>query len=144
LADHASAIQLDPKNAEASHDRGDLQLGQGRLEAAYSDAPAINEGLASAYNGRGNALRETEQVESAIQDYNTAISLDPKSPFTFELWPTRNMVLPITRTLRERVGSENHFLVNGLGLWPRPWRELPASWTLDCDPLLSPPRLARD
>ncbi|MBR0883002.1 hypothetical protein JQ608_39010 [Bradyrhizobium liaoningense] len=42
----------------------------GLIEAAisdYTDALALNNQLASAYNGRGNALRETGQVDRAIE-----------------------------------------------------------------------------
>ncbi|WP_461321689.1 tetratricopeptide repeat protein [Bradyrhizobium barranii] len=69
-ADYTAAIQLDSKNAEAFHNRGDLLLRMGLIEAAisdYTDALALNNQLASAYNGRGNALRETGQVDRAIE-----------------------------------------------------------------------------
>ena len=56
------------------------------LEAAisdYSKVIAIDAKFASAYNGRGNALRESGHVDRAIADYDEAISLDPKSPFAY-------------------------------------------------------------
>src|SRR3954453_13399813 len=48
LADYSSAIQLNPKNAEAFHDRGDLLLRQGSLEPAiadYTEALRLNDRL---------------------------------------------------------------------------------------------------
>ncbi|VIO79003.1 TPR repeat-containing protein YrrB [Bradyrhizobium ivorense] len=85
-ADYTAAIQLDPTNADAFHNRADLMLRNGALEAAiadYSQAVGLNGKFSSAYNGRGNALRERGQVDEAIADFNKAIELDPKSPFAY-------------------------------------------------------------
>jgi tetratricopeptide (TPR) repeat protein len=86
LADYNHAIRLDPKNAEALHNRADLHLRTGQLDDAIADygrAIALNPKFASAFNGRGNALREVGKVDEALADYDRAIKLDPRSPFPF-------------------------------------------------------------
>lgn len=80
--DFDKAIELDPKNQEAYHNKGFTYT----LTDAHDDAlrffdKAISlKNSAVSRNARGLAWRGKGQRQRAIDDFNEAITLDPKSP----------------------------------------------------------------
>jgi tetratricopeptide (TPR) repeat protein len=59
----------------------DIQIGD--CTAALQSGKYNNENLAILLTNRGNAYRNKEQYDRAIQDYNQAIKLNPKDSFPF-------------------------------------------------------------
>jgi CHAT domain-containing protein/Flp pilus assembly protein TadD len=72
----------EPDNASAEdyNTLGRVLRSQNRREeaiAAYTRAIELNDQLAAAYNNRGVAYAELEQIDAAIEDYRVATFLDP-------------------------------------------------------------------
>jgi tetratricopeptide (TPR) repeat protein len=59
----------------------DIQIGD--CTAALQSGKYNNENLAILLTNRGNAYRNKDQYDRAIQDYNQAIKLNPKDSFPF-------------------------------------------------------------
>jgi tetratricopeptide (TPR) repeat protein len=84
LADYNSAIQINPKNANAYYNRGLLKVTKfqdypGAL-ADYNSAIQIRPTYDSAYNNRGNLKADSLQdYPGALADYNRAIQLKSKN-----------------------------------------------------------------
>ncbi len=77
--DHA--IQLNPQDANAFNNRGNLLDDLDRKEEALSDynkAIELNPQYANAFYNRGNLLKNLDRKEEALSDYNKAIELNPK------------------------------------------------------------------
>ena len=74
------AIAVNPKHAEAYHNRG---VAKGRLgehsEAIkdFNQTIKINPKLAEAYNNRGKAKGELKKYPEAIEDFNKALEINP-------------------------------------------------------------------
>lgn len=84
LADLERAIQLDPDSPIAFFRIGAvyrvLERNHEAIEA-YTAAIELAPDYASAFNNRAWTYLQNDEVENAIQDANTALSLDPKSAF---------------------------------------------------------------
>jgi tetratricopeptide (TPR) repeat protein len=83
LSDYNKAISINPKLADAYHNRGRLK--QNKLEdtqgalADYNKAISLDPRLAKSYNNRGNLKKyKLDDPQGALADYNKAISIDPK------------------------------------------------------------------
>ncbi len=81
LEDFNRAIELEPQNATAYHDRGllyDLKGDHIKAIADYSEAVVISPQLANAYYDRGLTYQVEEgDIDKAITDYSKVIELDP-------------------------------------------------------------------
>ena len=77
---YTSAINLDPRNANAYSSRGAAYYLKGDFDNAikdYNTAIELKPDYAEAYNNRGNAYADKGDFDNAIRDYNTAIELKP-------------------------------------------------------------------
>jgi tetratricopeptide (TPR) repeat protein len=81
IEDFGRAIELNPEDATAYHNRGstygDLQEYEQAIED-YDRAIELNPEYATAYNNRGLAYAHLQEYERAIEDYGRAIELDPE------------------------------------------------------------------
>lgn len=88
VADYASAIAIDPKNAVVYNNRGILKKGklndpQGAL-ADYNRAIAIDPKYTGAYINRGFLkVGKLNDLQGALADYNRAIAIDPKNAVAY-------------------------------------------------------------
>jgi tetratricopeptide (TPR) repeat protein len=80
LADYTRALELNPRNAEACSERGELEATQGNEAGALADcdrAIEIDPGRVAAYSRRG-AVREIKgDFSNAVSDYDKVIELKP-------------------------------------------------------------------
>ena len=71
ISDSSKAIKINPSNAEANNNRGNVYFNKGQYDQAISDynkAIEINPRYAEAYNNRGNAYDDKGQYDQAISD----------------------------------------------------------------------------
>jgi tetratricopeptide (TPR) repeat protein/S1-C subfamily serine protease len=81
LADHDTAIRINPQYADAYNNRGGVksELGDKKGEIAdYDMAIRINPQFAQAYYNRGNAKYELGDKKGAISDYDITIRIKPQ------------------------------------------------------------------
>ena len=81
LSDYARAIELNPQDAAAYNNRGNVYGSMGRHEEALSDyarAIELNPQNAAVYNNRGNVYAHMGRREEALSDYARAIELNPQ------------------------------------------------------------------
>src|SRR4029077_19634179 len=81
LADYNRAIELDPKNASAFNNRGNIKKAEGDLDGAIADfnsAIESNDKLAIAYKNRGEAKEAKGDAAGAREDLKHAGELDPE------------------------------------------------------------------
>lgn len=81
IADFTSALNQNPKFADALKNRGITRQMQGNYDAAIADfnqALRLNDKSPELYNARGTALFSKEEYSRAISDFGKAISIDPK------------------------------------------------------------------
>jgi len=79
-------LEVEPNNAEACNDLGNVLCDDGRAEEAigfYRRAIAINPRYLPAYNNLGTALRDRGRVEEAIANYHTALAISQSVPEVF-------------------------------------------------------------
>ncbi|MEH1931679.1 tetratricopeptide repeat protein [Nostoc sp.] len=91
-ADYTKAITINPQDAEAYYNRGNLYSDQKKWELALADftkAIAINPQDAEAYVHRGNIYSDQKKWELALADYNKAIAINPQF---VEAYLSRGMV----------------------------------------------------
>ena len=75
------AIEMNPRNARAYSNRGNIYIEKGQYDKAMSDfnkAIEIKPKYAKAYNNRGGAYHRKGQYDKAIVDYTKAIEIDPR------------------------------------------------------------------
>ena len=80
ISDYSEAIQLDPMNAIALHNRGLAYANKSQNDEAitdYSEAIRLDPTNALALHNRGLAYANKRQYDEAIADYSEAIRLDP-------------------------------------------------------------------
>ncbi len=81
ISAYNTAIELNPKYADAYNNRGIAYHVLGKYERAvkdYNTAIELNSKYADAYNNRGITYHVLGKYEQAIKDYNTAMALNPK------------------------------------------------------------------
>ena len=81
IADHDSAIRIDPKLDLAFNNRANAYGRKGEIDRAISDydeAIRLNPRFADAYNNRGIAYDSMGNADRALADYTSAIRLNPK------------------------------------------------------------------
>ena len=74
------AISINPNNAEAYNNLGNVHKDQGKLEEAiiaYTKAISVKPAYADAYNNLGNALKYQGKFSEAIDAYNKTLSIKP-------------------------------------------------------------------
>ena len=79
-------IELLPDNPVGWSNRGNIKVGQNRIEAAIADyekAIELAPDAPDAYLNRGLALERLSQWDAAIADYNRVLELDPEDPLAF-------------------------------------------------------------
>jgi len=75
------AIQLNPKYANAYHNRGASYATIGQFDKAiedYGEAIRFHPGSTSTFNNRAIAYEEIEKFDKAIADYDQVIRITPK------------------------------------------------------------------
>jgi tetratricopeptide (TPR) repeat protein len=75
------AIEMDPSNATAWYDKGQIYLAEQKYYnalIAYEKSLIIKPNGADAWNGKGVALTELDRYDEAQLAYNEALRLDPK------------------------------------------------------------------
>src|SRR6476469_981920 len=80
IAALTSAIQINPKNADAYTNQGLARAGIGDRHGAiadYTSAIQLNPSLALAYYKRGFVLSQLQDYQGAIEDLSRAIQLNP-------------------------------------------------------------------
>lgn len=81
IADFSEAIRIDPKNAKAHYQRGNIHADLGdSLDLAIADydmAIRIDPRFVFAYNARGLTLEAKGERARAAADYRSALKLDP-------------------------------------------------------------------
>ena len=81
LADFQAAVELDPKNWKALHNRGVSQALAGQLDDALKDFSRVVElkpDYANAWFNRGEVRADRGEHEQAVADYTQAIRLKPE------------------------------------------------------------------
>lgn len=81
IADLTSAIQLNPKNADAYTNQGLARAGIGDRHGAIADftsAIQLNPSLSLAYYNRGFVRSQLQDYQGAIEDLSRAIELNPE------------------------------------------------------------------
>ncbi len=79
IKDYDKAIEIDPENAMAYNNRGNVKQYLRDLQGAiqdYDKAIEIDPNYATAYNNRGIAKQAQGDLQGAIQDY-PKLDLDP-------------------------------------------------------------------
>jgi tetratricopeptide (TPR) repeat protein len=79
IADFTQVIDLDPKNAAAFTQRGNLYLMDGKAAASIADfeqAITLDPKQMAAYFGRAIIRNETDDPVGAVADYKTVLGLD--------------------------------------------------------------------
>ncbi|MEO6789102.1 MAG: tetratricopeptide repeat protein, partial [Chthoniobacteraceae bacterium] len=82
LADFNRAIDIDPKLADAWHDRGAVRSQKGDLEGAIADlsrAVEIDPKNAKTLYERGMLRKAHGEIEGAVADFSRVIELNPKN-----------------------------------------------------------------
>jgi len=95
--DFSIAIQLDPKCAEAYHNRALTHAIRGESEAAiedFSKAIAIRSDLAQPHLGRGLIRLKSRDHDGAVSDFEASIRIDSK------------IRLPLRPQLSRRISAE--------------------------------------
>lgn len=80
IATITRVIEIDPKNAEAYYNRGNVWYEKGNYNKAiadYTKAIEIDPQYAKAYNKRGLAWQDKGDYDRAIADYTKAIEINP-------------------------------------------------------------------
>jgi tetratricopeptide (TPR) repeat protein len=80
IADHDSAIRIDPKLDLAFNNRANAYGRKGETDRAiadYDEAIRLNPKFSLAYNNRGNKYRDKRDYVRAISDYDEAIRINP-------------------------------------------------------------------
>ena len=78
---YSSAIEINPRYAEAYNNRGFAYKKNGQLDLAiadYNHAIALNPQLVMAYINRGAIYQDRGQFDQAITDFTKVIALDPR------------------------------------------------------------------
>jgi tetratricopeptide (TPR) repeat protein len=81
-ADYTAAILVNPKNAQAYHDRGSMRKVQEKWQAAaddYNSAIRLDPRMAIAYNNLGAVYRKMDRNADALGEYNQALRLEPEN-----------------------------------------------------------------
>jgi tetratricopeptide (TPR) repeat protein len=82
IADHDSAIRIDPKLDLAFNNRANAYGRRGEIDRALADYDAairLNPKFSAAYNNRGTTYRDDKRdTARAIADYDAAIRINPK------------------------------------------------------------------
>ena len=82
IKDYDIAIRLDPKDSTALANRGTMHMAQGKARSGARPTTTarcdVNPKNANAYNLRGFLYSRTGHLDLAIQDYTTALKLNPK------------------------------------------------------------------
>ncbi|MFM5961714.1 MAG: tetratricopeptide repeat protein, partial [Dolichospermum sp.] len=81
IDDYNLAIKINPNDADAYHNRGNVRSALGDKQGAiddYNQAIKINPNYALAYNNRGIVRYDLGDKQGAIDDYNQAIKINPK------------------------------------------------------------------
>ena len=80
IEDYTKAIELNPDDAEAYHNRGAAYYDLGNLELAikdYTKAIELDPDFARTYINRGLAYRLSGNLDKAIKDYERYLELFP-------------------------------------------------------------------
>ncbi len=75
-------LALDPRNAMARYNMGNIYLSQGRIPdaiAAYEIAIGLTPDYDKAHNGLGIALCQSGQIDAAINEFNRALQINPQN-----------------------------------------------------------------
>jgi len=119
--DYNQAIRLQPNYAEAFNSRGDVPGNKTDFDD-YDAGPLFEPNaahafhvLAEAFNKRGNARRDSDDLEGALQDYSQAILLKPD--FAEALY-NRAIARRSKGDLEGAIRDENE--ASGLGYSPKP------------------------
>jgi len=92
LADYNAALRLDPKNAEATSNRGWVFYQQGDHDTAlaeFDDALKLDERFVYGLWGRGTIYRERSEYEPAIQNFTQALRFTTDTKDLAELYNER-------------------------------------------------------
>ncbi|MBI3271047.1 MAG: tetratricopeptide repeat protein [Planctomycetes bacterium] len=88
------ALRLEPRSADAYHQRGRARQEKGELDAALADyqhAVDLDPRHAAAFRDRGLARRAKKDADGAIADFTRALELDPKLPMV-RTWRGRSLL----------------------------------------------------
>ena len=80
ITHYQKALQINPDNAEAHYNLGNVLLKKGSVDEAithYQKALQINPDYAEAHNNLGNALLQKGSVDEAIAHYQKALQINP-------------------------------------------------------------------
>lgn len=87
VKDYTHALEIEPNNSTAYHNRGSLLERLGNLKNALADfnkAIELDPKSALSYNARGLLLERIStneaELEKSIQDFNRAVALEPNNP----------------------------------------------------------------
>jgi lipoprotein NlpI len=100
MADYTHALELNPKNAEACSDRGDLRAFQGDEEGAIADCThslELDPTDAYAYSRRGAARVLRGDFSAALSDFNKTIELRPEDS-DYERLYRQTLLMRLART----------------------------------------------
>lgn len=89
VSNYNRALEINPDNAEAYADRGDVEALRGDEAAAISDygrALRLNPESADTYSGRAVARELVDDLSGAAMDYSKAIELRPDDSFYEQLF----------------------------------------------------------
>jgi tetratricopeptide (TPR) repeat protein len=80
MADYTEAIEIDPANSTAYHNRGDLSYALNAFDRALDDfnqSIKLNDSVANVFWGRGRVYQAKGEIELARDDYTKALALKP-------------------------------------------------------------------
>jgi tetratricopeptide (TPR) repeat protein len=143
------AVELDPRYAEAWHDRALAWQGLGRFDRAVRDdtrAIDLRPTYAAAYNGRGAAYRSLRQFEPALRDCTKAVELAPRHPdaynnrgnIYYDLGQYDRAVRDLTRAIDLRPDFSKAYVTRAacyraLGAYDKAWADVKACEALGCE-----------